>query len=417
MQTHPEIGVEFSATFFFARAPRLRIFRALMRAVLALEDGRHFIGESFGAPGTAVGEACFNTSMTGYQEVLTDPSYRGQIVAMTAPQIGNYGINSLDDESSAVHVRGFVIEELSAIPSNWRSTGDLDSYLAKWKIPGIQGVDTRALTKHLRSRGAMQACITSELDVDAAIARAKSAPPMAGSDFVKEVTPRDSFDWDPTDTLSPEWTIVKGDGSGVEIREGNEVFKKLPPARHRIVAYDFGMKTNILRRLRQEGFSVRVVPANTSAEDVLALKPDGVFLSNGPGDPGALTYVHENIRKLIGRTPIFGICLGHQMLGYAVGGKTFKLKFGHRGGNQPVKDLRTGKVTITSQNHGFAVDADSLPSEVEVTHVNLNDLTVEGLAHKSLPVFSVQYHPEAAPGPNDATYFFRQFADLIGSVK
>ena len=389
------------------------MFRALMRAVLALEDGRHFIGESFGDPGTAVGESCFNTSMTGYQEVLTDPSYRGQIVAMTAPQIGNYGVNALDEESGQPHVRGFVIEELSGITSNWRSTGDLDSYLRRWKIPGIQGVDTRALTKHLRSRGAMQACLTSDIAVDAAIARAKSAPPMAGSDFVKEVTPSAAFDWDPADTLSPEWTLVKGDGSGVEIRECGEVFKRLPPVRHRIVAYDFGMKRNILRRLRQEGFQVRVVPADFPAGDVLALKPDGVFLSNGPGDPAALTYVHAIIRELMGRTPIFGICLGHQMLGYAVGGKTFKLKFGHRGGNQPVKDLRTGKVTITSQNHGFAVDADSLPADVEVSHINLNDQTVEGLVHRSLPVFSVQYHPEAAPGPNDAGYFFRQFAELI----
>jgi carbamoyl-phosphate synthase small subunit len=378
-----------------------------MRAVLALEDGRCFIGESFGQPGTSVGEACFNTSMTGYQEVLTDPSYRGQIVAMTAPQIGNYGINALDDESSAVHVRGFVIEELSAVTSNWRATGGLDAYLKKWGVPGIQGVDTRALTKHLRSRGAMQACLSSELSPEDAVARAKSAPPMAGSDFVKEVTPAAAFDWDPGDTLSREWTIVKGDGSGVEIREGNEVFKKLPPVRFNIVAYDFGMKLNILRRLRQEGFRVRV----------LALKPDGVFLSNGPGDPAALTYVHENIRKLMGRTPIFGICLGHQMLGYAVGGKTFKLKFGHRGGNQPVKDLRTGKVAITSQNHGFAVDADSLPADVEVSHINLNDGTVEGLVCRDKPVFSVQYHPEAAPGPNDATYFFRQFADMIAATK
>jgi carbamoyl-phosphate synthase small subunit len=388
-----------------------------MRAVLALEDGRCFIGESFGQPGTNVGEACFNTSMTGYQEVLTDPSYRGQIVAMTAPQIGNYGINPLDDESSAVHVRGFVIEELSAIASNWRATGGLDAYLKRWKVPGIQGVDTRALTKHLRSRGAMQACLSSELSPEDAVARAKSAPPMAGSDFVKEVTPAAAFDWDPADTESREWTIVKGDGSGVEVREGNEVFKKLPPVRFNIVAYDFGMKLNILRRLRQEGFRVRVVPATFAAEDVLAMKPDGVFLSNGPGDPAALTYVHENIRKLMGRTPIFGICLGHQMLGYAVGGKTFKLKFGHRGGNQPVKDLRTGKVTITSQNHGFAVDADSLPADVEVSHINLNDQTVEGLVCRDKPVFSVQYHPEAAPGPNDAAYFFRQFADMIAATK
>lgn len=388
-----------------------------MRAVLALEDGRCFHGEAFGATGTVVGESCFNTSMTGYQEVLTDPSYRGQIVAMTAPQIGNYGVNDLDDESTAVHVRGFVIEELSPVYSNWRANGDLDAYLKKWGIPGIQGIDTRALTKHLRSRGAMQACLSSELDAAAAVARAKAAPPMAGSDFVKEVTPAAAFDWDPQGTESREWTIVKGDGSTVEVREGNEVFRKLPPVKHQIVAYDFGMKRNILRRLRQEGFAVRVVPADTLAADVLAMKPDGVFLSNGPGDPGALTYVHENIRALMGKTPIFGICLGHQMLGYAVGGKTFKLKFGHRGGNQPVKDLRTGKVSITSQNHGFAVDADSLPSDVEVSHINLNDHTVEGLVCKNLPVFSVQYHPEAAPGPNDAGYFFRQFAEMIEKTK
>lgn len=355
--------------------------------------------------------------MSGYQEVLTDPSYRGQIVAMTAPQIGNYGVNPLDDESSAVHVRGFVIEELSPITSNWRATGDLDAYLKKWGVPGIQGIDTRALTKHLRSRGAMRSCISSELTPEQAIAQAKASAPMAGSDFVKEVTPTAPFDWDPQDRESAEWTIIKGDGSNTEIREGREVFRKLPPARFNIVAYDFGMKKNILRRLRQEGFRVRVVPADFSAEDVLAMKPDGVFLSNGPGDPGALTYVHSNIRKLMGRTPIFGICLGHQMLGYAVGGKTFKLKFGHRGGNQPVKDLRTGKVAITSQNHGFAVDADSLPSDVEVTHINLNDQTVEGLAYKSHPIFSVQYHPEAAPGPNDATYFFKQFADMIAATR
>ena len=388
-----------------------------MRAILALEDGRTFIGESFGAAGSTVGEVCFNTSMTGYQEVLTDPSYRGQIVAMTAPQIGNYGINDLDDESTQIHVRGYVIEELSPITSNWRATGTLDAFLKKWNVPGIQGIDTRALTKHLRSRGAMQGCLTTDdISPEQAVERAKQAPPMTGSDFVKEVTPRAAFDWDPDDTQSPAWTIVKGDGDGIEVRDGSEVFQKLPPVRHSIVAYDFGMKRNILRRLRQEGFKVRVVPADTSAADVLALKPDGVFLSNGPGDPAALTYVHENIRALIGKTPIFGICLGHQMLGYAVGGKTFKLKFGHRGGNQPVKDLRTGKVDITSQNHGFAVDADSLPANVAVTHINLNDQTVEGLMHKDEPVFSVQYHPEAAPGPNDATYFFAQFAQLIDST-
>ena len=388
-----------------------------MRAILALEDGRFFTGESFGANGSSVGEVCFNTSMTGYQEVLTDPSYRGQIVAMTCPQIGNYGVNAHDGESEQPHVRGFVIEELSAVASNWRATGDLDGYLKKWSIPGIQGIDTRALTKHLRSRGAMQGCLTTEeISPEQAVARARQAPPMTGSDFVKEVTPRAAYDWDPGDTLSRDWTIVKGDMSGVE-REGGECFVKLPPAKHRIVAYDFGMKRNILRRLRQEGFSVHVVPATFPAKDVLAMKPDGVFLSNGPGDPAALTYVHANLRELMGRTPIFGICLGHQMLSYAFGGKTFKLKFGHRGGNQPVKDLRTGKVAITSQNHGFAVDAESLPDDVEVTHINLNDQTVEGMAHKNHPVFSVQYHPEAAPGPHDATYFFQQFAKLIEQTK
>ena len=388
-----------------------------MRAVLALEDGRYFVGVSFGAPGTTVGEACFNTSMTGYQEVLTDPSYRGQIVAMTSPQIGNYGVNAFDDESTQVHVRGFVIEELSTIYSSWRASGDLDAYLKHWNVPGIQQIDTRALTKHLRSSGAMRACLSSELSPEDAIVRAQEAPPMEGSDFVKEVTPGAAFDWDPNDTLSREWTIVKGDGSQVEAREGHEVFRKLPEAKYQVVAYDFGMKRNILRRLRQVGLKVRVVPADFPAEDVLAMKPDGVFLSNGPGDPAALTYVHDNIRKLVGRTPVFGICLGHQMLGYAMGGKTFKLKFGHRGGNQPVKDLRTGKVSITSQNHGFAVDGESLPSDVEVTHVNLNDQTVEGLASTKDPVFSVQYHPEAAPGPNDATYFFRQFAEMIEKSK
>ncbi len=385
-----------------------------MRAILALEDGRHFIGESFGATGSAIGEVCFNTSMTGYQEVLTDPSYRGQIVAMTYPEIGNYGVNALDEESGEPHVRGFVIEELSPIPSNWRSHGTLDDYLKKAGIPGIQGIDTRALTRHLRDKGAMKGCLTSEdISVDEAVRRAGEGTGVVGMDFVKEVTPAAAYDWDPESTLSRRWTIVKGDGANTEITEDGEVFEKLPPVTHSIVAYDFGMKRNILRRLRQEGFKVRVVPADTSAADVLALKPDGVFLSNGPGDPAALGYVHESLRGLMGKTPIFGICLGHQMLSYAVGGKTFKLKFGHRGGNQPVKDLATNKVTITSQNHGFAVDPDSLPANVEVSHINLNDGTVEGLRHRELPVFSVQYHPEAAPGPNDASYFFQQFAKLI----
>ncbi|HEX8371801.1 MAG TPA: glutamine-hydrolyzing carbamoyl-phosphate synthase small subunit [Chthoniobacterales bacterium] len=376
----------------------------MKRAILALEDGRIFEGENFGGMGTAVGEICFNTSMTGYQEVLTDPSYRGQIVAMTYPLIGNYGITSDDDESYEPHVRGFVIEELAELASNYRSQESLGDYLARWKICGIQGIDTRSLTKRLRTAGAMKACITTELATGAeAVAAAQAGNGVDGMDFVKEVTVPEAFAWDPHDTQSAEW-----DG---------EKHLILPPVKHHIVAYDLGMKRNILRRLRQKGFAVQVVPATTKAADVLALNPDGVFLSNGPGDPGALDYVHSEVRELMGKTPIFGICLGHQMLGHAFGGKTFKLKFGHRGGNQPVQDLKTGRVAITAQNHGFAVDADSLPPDVEVTHVNLNDGTVEGLRHKELPIFSVQYHPEAAPGPHDATYFFDEFAKLIDTQK
>ena len=382
-----------------------------MRALLALEDGRIFEGESFGASGTRVGEICFNTSMTGYQEVLTDPSYRGQIVAMTCPHIGNYGTNALDQESAEPHVSGFVIEELSEIPSNWRSEESLQAYLQRWKIPGVQGIDTRALTRHLRQRGAMKACLTTEdLSEKTAIEEAVRGDGVIGMDYVKEVSAKAAYEWDPEDRMSTLWSVARGNAGEVQS-------EKLPPVRHRIVAYDYGIKENILRRLRQNGFGVTVVPASTTAEETLALKPNGVFLSNGPGDPSTLDYAHEAVRGLMGKTPIFGICLGHQVLGYAFGGGTFKLKFGHRGGNQPVKDLRTGKVAITSQNHGFAVDADSLPANVEVTHVNLNDGTVEGMRHTELPVFSVQYHPEAAPGPHDAGYFFRQFAELIEAQK
>ncbi len=374
----------------------------MKRAILALEDGRVFIGENFGGSGTAIGEICFNTSMTGYQEVLTDPSYRGQIVSMTYPLIGNYGITPEDDESYEPHVRGFVIEELSELASNYRSRESLGDYLRRFNIPGVQGIDTRALTKRLRTAGAMKACITTELaSENEAIAAAQAGNGVVGMDFVKEVTVTEPFDWDSDGKLSAEWN---GETA-------------MPPIKHRIVAYDLGMKRNILRRLRQKGFAVKVVPATTKAADVLAWNPDGIFLSNGPGDPSALDYVFQEVRQLMGKKPIFGICLGHQMLGHAFGGKTFKLKFGHRGGNQPVKDLKTGRVAITAQNHGFAVDAESLPSDVEVTHVNLNDGTVEGLRHKELPIFSVQYHPEAAPGPHDATYFFDEFAKLIDTQK
>ncbi|TLD68756.1 glutamine-hydrolyzing carbamoyl-phosphate synthase small subunit [Phragmitibacter flavus] len=387
----------------------------MKKAILALEDGRYFEGEAFGSTQAGSGEICFNTSMTGYQEVLTDPSYRGQIVAMTYPMIGNYGINLLDDESDEPHVRGFVIEELCNVPSNWRSTESLDDYLKRWNIPGIQGIDTRALTKHLRTLGAMRAVITSEGTVADAIQLAQNSPLMKGSDFVKEVTAANPYAWDETNQQSRLWDIPNPSQGHSGPPEG--VFHALGETKHRVVAYDLGIKRNILRRLRQEGFDVHVVPATTKADEVLALKPDGIFLSNGPGDPGALDYIHAEVRKLAEQKPVFAICLGHQMLGHAFGGKTFKLKFGHRGGNQPVQDVRTGKVTITSQNHGFAVDADSLPSNLEVSHINLNDGTVEGLRHRDLPVFSVQYHPEAAPGPNDASYFFKEFASLIESSK
>ncbi len=379
-----------------------------MKAILALEDGRTFTGEAFGQPGTSVGEICFNTSMTGYQEIITDPSYRGQIVTMTYPLQGNYGINEADAESGSPQVRGLVVGELCEAPSNWRSEQSLDEYFKANGILGIQEVDTRALTKHLRSLGAMRACLTTELDEAAATEAAKSAPSMEGMDYVKEVSIPQTTVWEGE---SRNW-VIPNTCTG---QEGN--YEELTPVRNRIVAYDFGIKRNILRKLRQVGFEVTLVNCRTSAEDVLAMKPDGVFLSNGPGDPAALDYVHDEVRKLLGEVPIFGICLGHQILAHAFGGSTFKLKFGHRGGNQPVKDLRDGKVSITSQNHGFAVTQEGLPDEVEITHVNLNDDTVEGIRHKHHPVFSVQYHPEAAPGPNDALYFFEEFAALIDSTK
>jgi len=358
--------------------------------------------------------------MTGYQEVLTDPSYRGQIVTMTYPLIGNYGINPNDNESREPHVRGFVVEEMCAEPSNWRSRESLPDFLLRHDIPGIEGVDTRALTKRLRTAGAMRACLTTDpISADEAVARALASPSMLGMDYVTEVSTPETFEWDPEARISREWTIPNPSSGGPAEPAPDEdgFLHPLPGADKHVVAYDFGVKFNILRRLRQAGFRVTVVNAATPAEQVLAMNPDGVFLSNGPGDPAALSHIHREIGVLLPRLPLFAICLGHQILGHAVGGRTFKLKFGHRGGNQPVKDLRSGAVAITSQNHGFAVDPDSLPSHVEVTHVNLNDGTVEGLRHREFPAFSVQYHPEAAPGPNDARYFFQEFANLIDSTR
>ena len=384
----------------------------MMKAVLALADGTIFHGTAFGAKTTAVGEVCFNTSMTGYQEILTDPSYRGQIVTMTYPHIGNYGVNQVDVESWCPHVAGFVVREVSPVVSNWRADSSLGEYLEKYGIPGIQGIDTRALTKKLRVSGAMPGTLSTDGLTDAeAVARAKSWGSMEGRDYVTEVTHKEAFAWDTDDKDSAAFDLVQNNA----VQGSARAFRKpLPPADIPIVAYDYGMKYNILRRLRQKGFRVQVVPAHTPASEALKYKPAGIFLSNGPGDPAALSGIVREVGNLVNHgIPIFGICLGHQILGQALGGKTFKLKFGHRGGNQPVKDLETGKVEITSQNHGFAVDAKSLPSDVAVNRINLNDETVEGLRHKQKPIFCVQYHPEASPGPHDSTPLFEEFRQLI----
>lgn len=382
-----------------------------MTAILVLEDGSVFHGQAFGAAATVPGEVCFNTSMTGYQEILTDPSYKGQIVTMTYPLIGNYGVNSQDVESWAPHVAGFVVRELSPIVSNWRADHTLHEYLVKHGIPGIQGIDTRALTKKLRVRGALTGCLsTAGITAEEALAQAKAWGGMAGRDYVTEVTHREPFVWDPKDEVSAAFDLTQTNSPD----NPRAIRKPLPPADIPIVAYDFGMKYNILRRLRQKGFRVQVVPAHTPAAEVLKYKPAGVFLSNGPGDPAALGGIVREVKTLVDTgIPIFGICLGHQILGQALGGKTFKLKFGHRGGNQPVKDFETGRVEITSQNHGFAVDAASLPSDVAVNRINLNDQTVEGLRHKTKPIFCVQYHPEASPGPHDSTPLFDEFRELV----
>ena len=382
-----------------------------MKAILALEDGSVFLGQGFGARASACGEVCFNTSMTGYQEILTDPSYKGQIVTMTYPLIGNYGVNEVDVESWRPHVAGFVIRELSPVVSNWRADFSLAEYLKKNGVPGIQGIDTRALTKKLRVRGALNGFISTEgLSEAEAVKRAKEWPGLVGVDYVKEVTHKAAFRWDEKDEQSANFKLAIGN----EPANARQLREPLPPADIPIVAFDYGMKYNILRRLRQHGFSVQVLPAMATAADALKHEPAGIFLSNGPGDPAALNYIVREVKTLMDSgVPVFGICLGHQIIGQAFGGKTFKLKFGHRGANQPVKDLESGKVEITAQNHGFAVDAKSLPSNVAVNRINLNDQTVEGMRHKTKPVFCVQYHPEASPGPHDSTPLFAEFRAMI----
>ncbi len=376
-----------------------------MKAILALADGKVFTGVGFGAEGETAGEVVFNTSMTGYQEILTDPSYFGQIVTMTAVQIGNYGLTDEDDESGGPKVAGFVVRELSPVASNWRSQTGLDAYLKKFGIPGVQEIDTRALTKKLRVDGAMKACLsTRPISDEEAVRRARAWTSIVGADYVKDVSCARTHLWDPADPTNRAYLPV-----------GTTLGAAPPPAkRFKVAAFDYGAKHTIYRKLVRHGFDVQVLPARATAAEVRELAPDGVFLSNGPGDPAALGYVHQTVSALLPHYPIFGICLGHQMITHALGAGTFKLKFGHRGGNQPVKNLETGKVSITAQNHGFASDPKQLEQRgAVVTEINLNDGTVEGLRHKDLPVFSVQYHPEAAPGPNDADPLFVDFYRMI----
>jgi carbamoyl-phosphate synthase small subunit len=375
-----------------------------MQAILALEDGRIFRGEGYGAKGECYGEVVFNTSLTGYQEIFTDPSYAGQIVVLTNPQIGNYGTNAADNEANKPYIEGLVTREFSPISSNWRSQQVADEYLERFNVPVISEIDTRALVRHLRTHGVMRGVISSiETDPEVLVQKARSIRKMDGTDLASVVTTNARYEWeqDGPDPLNTDSGVIAA-----------------PRPDLHVVAYDYGIKRNILRMLSEEGCRVTVVPAQTSAEDVLGLNPDGVFLSNGPGDPEPLGYAQKTIQQLAGRKPVFGICLGHQLIGLALGGKTFKLKFGHHGGNHPVKQMDTGKVEITSQNHNYSVDPDSINvNEVDLTHINLNDQTLEGLRHKTMPLFSVQYHPEASPGPHDSHYLFRDFRKMMEDWK